>query len=73
MRKIVYYNDGVYKVYLRSSPENSRANKELVKYLSKSLDVPVRQVRIVSGKKSRMKTVAIDGVHEVDFKKIVEE
>ncbi len=49
--------DGKLKAYLKSPPEKNKANLELARELSKLLDCPVR---IVSGQKSRRKTLEIE-------------
>lgn len=42
-----------------SEPEKGKANKELIKKISKHFDVPKSNVRIVSGEKSRKKLVEV--------------
>lgn len=46
-------------VGLTSKPERGKANRELIKKLAKHFKVSQSQVRIVSGLKSRNKTVEI--------------
>ena len=45
-----------YKVFLKSPPEDNKANKELVKLLKKEFK---RDIKIVSGSTSRKKLVEI--------------
>lgn len=54
--------DGAIVVRLAAPPVEGAANDVLVSYLAESLDVPRRQVRIVSGERSRHKRVAIAGI-----------
>lgn len=42
-----------------AEPEKGKANKELIKKISKYFDVPKSNVRIVSGEKSRKKLVEV--------------
>lgn len=50
------------KVKLSSPPIDGRANAELVKFLSKKLDVPKSAISIVSGDTARDKTLEIEGM-----------
>jgi uncharacterized protein YggU (UPF0235/DUF167 family) len=52
--------DGIYRVSVRSSPEDGRANAEVIELLSKHLGVPRSCFRIVRGAKARVKLIAID-------------
>jgi uncharacterized protein (TIGR00251 family) len=49
-------------IRLAAPPVGGAANAALVEWLSRSLAVPARSIRIVSGERSRHKRVAIDGV-----------
>jgi uncharacterized protein (TIGR00251 family) len=57
-----------WKLRVRSAPEKGRANDEVTELLAHTLRLPVRDVRIVSGRASRDKLVEIDGltVEEVE-------
>lgn len=52
--------NGTLKCYLKSPPENGKANKELVKMLAKAIGVPQEKVYIVSGEASRNKRIKIE-------------
>ena len=54
--------DGSVLIRLAAAPVDGAANSELVAFLSSLLDVPKRNITIVSGEKSRQKRVRIDGV-----------
>jgi TIGR00251 family protein len=60
------------KVRLHSPPVDGAANEELVSFLAKSLDVPKRSVRIVSGLSARKKTVEIDGISPASVRALAE-
>ncbi len=49
------------KVRVAATPEDGKANKELVKFLSKTLGVAAKQIRIATGEASRYKKLKIDG------------
>lgn len=59
--RIVGLFGGALKVQLTSPPVEDRANRQLVKFLSRILGIPAARVEIVSGEKSRNKTVALKG------------
>lgn len=54
------------KIRLASVPIDGRANDALLKYVSQLFDVPVRQVELKRGAKSRHKKIVITG--GCDFK-----
>jgi uncharacterized protein (TIGR00251 family) len=54
--------DGILVVRLAASPVDGAANEALVQFLAEALDIPRRNVRIVSGERSRRKRIAIAGV-----------
>jgi len=60
-RVVEIIKDKEYDVWLKSAPENNKANVELIKLLSKSFKVPGGSVKIVRGKTSRKKVVEING------------
>ncbi len=47
-----------FKVYLKSNPENNKANIELLKFLKK--EFKVKEVKIISGKTSRKKLIKLE-------------
>jgi uncharacterized protein (TIGR00251 family) len=51
--------DGRLKVKIAKAPEDGKANAELAALLSKLLGCPKREVNIVTGEKSRLKTVTL--------------
>lgn len=50
-------DDETWKIRLKAAPEKGKANKELVQYLSKLLDVPKSEISIISGQVDRTKLV----------------
>ena len=54
--------DGALLVRLAAPPIEGAANAALVDFLASALDLPRRNIRIVSGERSRRKRVAIAGM-----------
>ena len=55
---------GAILIRLAAPPVDGAANDALVAFLSQALALPRRNIRIVSGEKSRDKRVQIDGLDE---------
>ena len=55
--------------YTREKPVRSRANISLINFLSKTLNIPHENIKIVSGFKSRYKTLFMQGISKDDFMK----
>ena len=51
--------DGRLRIRLAAAPEDGKANAELLSFLSKALGCAKRDLRLVSGEKSRLKVVAL--------------
>ena len=56
---------GSLKCYLKSAPEQGKANKELIKFLSQKLSVPSECVKILRGETSRNKSVQITSMDDL--------
>lgn len=52
-------HDGALKIRLNAPPIEGRANALLIKYLAKCFAVPIKNVRLINGEKSRKKTFEI--------------
>jgi uncharacterized protein len=59
--EIVGFHNGALKIRLSSPPMDGLANKALLKYMSMLFDVPVRQIKLKHGDKSRRKVVIVTG------------
>ena len=58
--EIIGWSDsGHLKIRVTSPPVDDAANRQLVKLLSKTLDVQQRQVKITAGMRSRKKTLSV--------------
>jgi len=54
--------DGALLLRVAAPPLDGAANDAVIEYLAGLLDLPRRAVRLVSGERSRMKRLAIEGV-----------
>ena len=63
--------DGVYKIKLTAPAIEGKANKALVKLLAKKLGLPKRALRIISGERSKMKSIQIDRLTPERVKKLL--
>lgn len=59
---IAEFCDGVLKVKINAQPEKGKANKELIRFLSKELGVSKSSIAIERGETSRNKSVKIEGL-----------
>ena len=51
--------DGRLKVRIAAAPEDGKANEELRSFLAKTLEIPRKDIVLVSGEKSRLKTLRL--------------
>jgi uncharacterized protein (TIGR00251 family) len=58
-QKCITEEAGDLKCYLKSNPEGGKANKELIKFISKKLKIPQFRIVITSGKTLRKKRIKI--------------
>jgi uncharacterized protein (TIGR00251 family) len=56
------------KCFLKSAPEKGKANKELLSYFAKKLNLPAAAVQLMSGATHRLKRVQIDA--ELSFEDV---
>ena len=58
--EIVVKKDGVYRIKLTAPAIEGKANKALLKLLARKLGIPKREIRIISGERSRVKSIQIE-------------
>ena len=63
--------DGALLVRLAAPPVEGAANDALIEFLSDALRLPRRDIRIVSGERSRRKRVAIAGMTPAQVRAIL--
>ena len=59
---VVGEHDGALRVRVAAPPVEGAANEELVRTLSRALDVPPRAIEIRSGHSSKIKQVRVEGL-----------
>ena len=59
------------KLRITAPPGEGQANAECVRFLSDILGIKKKQVRILSGSKSKKKTVAIEGTRRKDIEALI--
>ena len=64
--EVAGWHDAAIKVRLRAPPVDGVANDELVRFLATQTGVPRSAITIVSGRTSRKKRLALEGVTESD-------
>lgn len=52
--------DGSVKIRIHATPEQGKANAQLIKFLSEELDIPTENIEIISGHTSSRKELIID-------------
>jgi uncharacterized protein (TIGR00251 family) len=61
------------RVRIASAPEDGRANAELSAFFAKNLGCPKKEIRLLRGEKSRIKTIAVPLIYRVQLETILEE
>jgi uncharacterized protein (TIGR00251 family) len=61
------------RVRIAAAPEDGKANAELIAFIAKSLGCPKKEVRILRGQKSRVKTIAVPLTYQVQLEKVLTE
>ncbi len=68
-RSELKFEGNVLKVWLKSAPEDGKANDELVRILAKTFALARSETKIVRGKSTKNKTVDITGITVEEMKK----
>ena len=71
LSKIVGEHDGALRVRIAAPPVDGAANRELIKVLAKSFELPQRAIEIVSGANSKSKTVRIQGADAAKLEQLI--
>jgi uncharacterized protein (TIGR00251 family) len=71
LSRIVGEHDGALRVRIAAAPVAGAANRELIKVLAKSFELPRNAVEIVSGANSKSKTVRIQGANAAKLEQLV--
>jgi len=65
---ICWMDNGFLKINIREKPIEGKANRSLLKFLSKSFNINRSEIEIISGKKSRKKKIRFWGIEESTLK-----
>jgi len=68
---IVDFSENVLRVKIAAPPVEGKANQELIKYLSKLLDIRKSDISIDKGLTGRRKVVTISGMDNNDLKTVL--
>jgi len=66
--EIKIMEDGAIKISIKAPPIGGKANKYLIKFISKKIKVPKTGIKIISGEHSKNKVIQIEGVDEFSLK-----
>ena len=69
--EVVGIQGNALKLKITAPPVEGQANKECIRFLSDILGIKKKQVRILSGIKSKKKTVAIEGIRRKDIEALI--
>lgn len=67
--EVVGRHGSAWKARVTAAPENGRANDAVVELLSDTLDLPRRDVAVVSGHSARSKVVSLEGIDEAELQR----
>jgi len=65
--EIVGTHDGALKLKIAAPPAENAANRAVLDFFAKLLDLPKSRLRILAGEKSRRKTLRIEKVSRSEF------
>jgi len=60
--KFEFMGDGTIKISIKAPPKEGKANKYLIKFISKRFKIPTTKIKIISGEHSRDKRIQIEGI-----------
>jgi uncharacterized protein (TIGR00251 family) len=66
--KITGILDNAIKIRLQAPPVDGKANKALIKFLSKLFKIPASHITLISGETNRNKRILINGIKKVFVK-----
>ena len=70
--QIVGREGDTYKVKVTSPPVDGKANETLIELLAKRLGVSKSTIKIISGERSKLKTVQINGLSQKEITNLLE-
>jgi hypothetical protein len=71
INKIVGFEEDILKVKVKSAPVDGLANQDLILLLSKRLRIAKERIEIISGSRSRLKTVRFHGIQVSSIRELL--
>ena len=71
LNTIVGFEGDILKVKVKSAPVDGLANRDLVLLLAKHMRVAKKEIEIISGHTSRLKTVRFHGIEKNEFSRLI--
>jgi uncharacterized protein (TIGR00251 family) len=65
--KLLCESDGTLTIHVAAPPAKGKANREIVRWLSKRLRIPSSSVQLVAGLHSNVKVIEITGMAEAEI------
>ncbi len=69
--EIVGVHNGMLKIKLSSQAEKGKANKELIDFLSASLQTEKKNIKIIQGEFSNIKILEIKNISKIQLQKLL--
>ena len=60
--EVLRFETGVWHIKVAAPPVEGKANEALIKFLSKSLDIPKSKISLEKGTTSRHKIISVEGL-----------
>jgi uncharacterized protein (TIGR00251 family) len=60
--QVIGEHNGALKIKIQAPPVDGKANEEIVRFLSKKLEISKSKIEILKGDKSKLKKVLIEGL-----------
>ncbi|NGX44741.1 MAG: hypothetical protein K1060chlam3_00916 [Candidatus Anoxychlamydiales bacterium] len=71
VNQIIGFEEDTLKIRIKASPEKGKANKELIRFIAKSLSIAQSRISIISGHTSRLKKLQIEGISKKDLTQVI--
>jgi len=65
-KKEISFENGIFKIKLNSKPQDGKANKEMIEFISKKLKIAKSKISIIRGEKQKSKLIKIEGIENFD-------
>ena len=71
VNRILGFEEDILKIRIKASPEKGKANKELIRFIAKSLSIAQSRITIISGHTSRLKKLQIEDISKKDLTQVI--